>query len=247
MTYEPIAPRARVGFIIPTSNRMVEPQAQRYLPADVTPHFTRIRMTNRHSAPIGELAARIVDAAEMLAESRCDVIALQCTGTSMSGGVEGEKTVMAAMEKATGRPAVSAASSVMAALGAVGARRIVFLSESEQAGHDKKLRFLREAGLHIVGTKAVGLSGTDEYCVTPPKRWFDETMAMRDDSADAYFVSCANIHSIDVIEELEGALGRPVVTSNQAAFWNALRVAGVRDDLPGLGRLGRIAKTPAER
>ena len=242
MTYEPIVPRARVGFIIPTSNRMVEPQAQRFMPAGVTPHFTRIRMTNRHSAPLDQLTARIVDAAEMLAESLCDVIVLQCTGTSMSGGVDGEKVVMAAMEKATGKPAISAASSVMAALAAVSARKIVFISESEQAGHDKKLRFLRETGLDIIGSKAVSLSGTDEYCVTPPKRWFDEALASRDDAADAYFISCANIHSIDVIEEIEAALGKPVVTSNQAAFWNALRVAGVRDALPGLGALGRIAK-----
>jgi hypothetical protein len=46
--YEPIIPRARIGFIIPSSNRMVEPQMQRYTPAGVMPHFTRIGMTNRH-------------------------------------------------------------------------------------------------------------------------------------------------------------------------------------------------------
>ena len=33
MQYEKVMPRARVGFIIPTSNRMVEPQVQRFMPA----------------------------------------------------------------------------------------------------------------------------------------------------------------------------------------------------------------------
>jgi maleate cis-trans isomerase len=71
----------------------------------------------------------------------------------------------------------------------------------------------------------------------PPQLWFDVTLALQRDDADAYFISCANIHSIDVIEDLEQRLGKPVVTSNQAAIWCALRTAGVTDDVPGLGRL----------
>ena len=60
--------------------------------------------------------------------------------------------------------------------------------------------------------------------------------------ADAYFISCANIHSIDVIADLEKALLRPVVTSNQAALWCALRTLGLPDAAPELGALfGRTA------
>ncbi len=64
-------------------------------------------------------------------------------------------------------------------------------------------------------------------------------MALRNDTADAYFLSCANIHSIDVIDELERDLSKPVITSNQAAIWCSLRAAGIRDDVPGLGALLR--------
>ncbi len=65
-------------------------------------------------------------------------------------------------------------------------------------------------------------------------------MALRNDSAEAYFLSCANIQSIDVIEVLERDLGKPVVTSNQAAIWCSLRMAGIRDDVRGLGALLRL-------
>jgi hypothetical protein len=67
--------------------------------------------------------------------------------------------------------------------------------------------------------------------------WFDVAMKLRRDDADIYFISCAYILSIDVIEDLEKELGRPVVTSNQAAFWCALRKIGIQDRLPKLGRL----------
>ena len=242
MSYAPIAPRARIGFIVPSSNRMIEPQMARFCPKGVVPHFQRIGMTNRHRAPLDRLLPRIVDAAELLGDAKCDVTVLQCTGTSMSGGVEAERRVIGAIEKATGRPALSTASSLMAALNALGARRLVFISETAQPGHEKKLAFLREAGFEIVADKAVGLAGSDLYCTMPPELWYDAALSLRRDDADAYFISCSNIHSIDVIERLEESLRKPVVASNQAALWCALRTIGVADLVPGLGRLMHIER-----
>jgi maleate isomerase len=239
MAYQPIIPRARLGFIIPTSNRMVEPQLQRFMPPGVIPHFTRIGMTNKHKAPLEQQLPKIAAAAEALAESRMHAIILQCTGTSMSGGLDMERNVIEAMEKASGVPCSTAASSLTAAFTALNAKRLVFVSETKQPDHDKKLKYLREAGYEIVADKAVGLSGTDEYCSMPPQLWYDTTLALKNDKADAYFISCANIHSIDVIEELETVLHKPVVTSNQAAIWKSLRLAGIHDAVPGLGNLLR--------
>lgn len=237
MTYAPIIPRARIGFIIPSSNRMVEPQMQRLMPHGVVAHFTRIGMTGRHKAPLAELLPRILDAAALLADSKCDVTVLQCTGTSMSGGVDEERRIIREIEKATGRPAISAASSLTAAFAALGARRLVFISETKQADHERKLAYLHEAGYDILADKAVGLAGTDEYCIMPPQLWIDTALALRRDAADAYFISCANISAIDAIATLELELGRPVVTSNQAALWRSLRAAGIADRLAGLGQL----------
>ena len=39
------------------------------------------------------------------------------------------------------------------------------------------------------------------------------------------------------IEPLENDTGLPVVTSNQAGLWQALRMAGIDDKLLNLGRL----------
>lgn len=235
--YPPVVPRTRIGFIIPSSNRMVEPQMFRYSPAGVAVHFQRIGMTNRHKAPLDQLLPRMLCAAEMLADSQCDVTVLQCTGTSMSGGVEKEKEVIAKIMKTTGKPALSAASALMAAFVALGAKRLVFISETRQLDHDKKRTFLLEAGFEVVADKAASLSGTDAYCTVPPKFWFDTGVSMKHGQADAYFLSCANIHSIDVVQSLEQALGRPVVTSNQAALWCALRTVGIKDDIKELGAL----------
>jgi maleate cis-trans isomerase len=126
---------------------------------------------------------------------------------------------------------------VKAAFAAVGARKLVFISETDQAGHDKKRAYLNEAGFEIVADRAASLPGTDHYCTTPPDFWFDLALKLRSDRADAVFISCANIQSIDVIADLERELKKPVITSNQAALWCALRTLGFPDAIAGLGTL----------
>ena len=237
--YPPVTPRARIGFIIPSSNRMVEPQMSRFAPPGVQPHFVRLRMTNQHKRPLPELMPRILDAVEHLMDSKCDIVVFQCTGTSMSGGVDMDKMVVREIAKTAKRPAISTASAVNAALGALNAKRLVFVSETKQKGHDEKLNYMREAGYDIVADRAAALEGTDVYCTTPPRFWYDMALALKDDRADAYFLSCANIHAIDVIDDLEKALQRHVVTSNQAALWCALRTIGLLDTVSGLGSLFR--------
>jgi maleate cis-trans isomerase len=245
--YSPVPLRARLGFIIPSSNRMVEPQMQRFAPPGVQPHFVRLRMTNRHKRPLPELMPRILDAAEHLMDSKCDIVVFQCTGTSMSGGVDMDKHVVREIARTAKRPAISTATAVNAALVALNARRLVFISETKRKAHEEKLKYMREAGYDIVAEREASLEGTDAYCTTPARFWYDLALALKDDRAEAYFISCANIHAIDVIEDLEKALQRPVVTSNQAALWCALRTLGVPDVVPGLGSLFRrdLAKAAA--
>jgi maleate cis-trans isomerase len=54
---------------------------------------------------------------------------------------------------------------------------------------------------------------------------------------DAVFISCTNFRTIEIIELLEKEIGKPVITSNQATMWHALRKLGISDNLHGYGML----------
>ena len=212
---------------------------QLYAPAGIAPHFMRLRMTNQYKRPLPELLPSILEAAALLMDSKCDIIVFQCTGTSMSGGVDMDNFVVSEIAKATKRPAISTASAVKSALAALAAKRLVFISETEQAGHDKKKLFLKEAGYEILADKAACLSGTDEYCITPPRllvRHRDGTQG-RPRRCLFHLLRQYPKHRCD---RGSGARsGKPVVTSNQAALWCALRTLGFSDVVPGLGSLFR--------
>src|SRR5262249_58628852 len=57
--------------------------------------------------------------------------------------------------------------------------------------------------------------------------------------ADAVLLSGTGLPTVAVLETLERDLGKPVVSSNQASLWQALRIAGVRESIAGYGRLLR--------
>ena len=93
--------RARVGLIIPSSNRLTEPQFRAFMPADVAVHVTRLQMTGRHSKPVEALARDVVGAASALADAKCDVIVFHCTGNAMENGPDGERLLLDAIRSAS--------------------------------------------------------------------------------------------------------------------------------------------------
>ena len=59
----------------------------------------------------------------------------------------------------------------------------------------------------------------------------------RSEQVDGVFVSCTSLRVLDIITDLERALGKPVTSSNHALAWHCLRLAGIRDKRPEFGRL----------
>jgi maleate isomerase len=59
---------------------------------------------------------------------------------------------------------------------------------------------------------------------------------MQDADVDALFLSCTNLRVVDLIDRLETALDKPVLSSNQVLAWHMMKLAGAQ---PGFapGRL----------
>lgn len=237
MVENPPPVRARLGLIIPSSNRLTEPQFRRFAPPGVETHVTRLRLTGPHRVPLGDLYPRIVEAAQALADARCDIVVFHCTASAMEAGLEAERRVVDLIQDATGRQACTTATAVLAAFQALGARRLVLVSPYTQETNQHELAFLAEADLEVLRDRALALGGSDAYIAAPPALWLRVTEEERDPRAEAYFLSCTNIHSLEVVPELEARLDRPVVASNQATLWYCLRALGLPDHVPGLGQL----------
>lgn len=238
---------ARVGLIIPSSNRMVEQEMAHFFPPGVTLHVARLRMTGPHHVALDQLLPRIEEATRTLTDAKCDVVAFHCTATSMEEGMAGEERVLAAVARAGAPRATTTATAIRRAFDALGARRIVLVTPYSAKTTAEEAEFLQAAGCEVVHAVGHALAGSDAYCAAPPAFWRDSTLQAARREADAYLVSCANIAAMSVIDELEQRLAAPVVTSNQAVLWDALVRIGHEDVSARPGRLFKVNAEPARR
>jgi maleate isomerase len=74
-----------------------------------------------------------------------------------------------------------------------------------------------------------------------PEYLVEFALSVDQPEADAIFVSCGGMRTIDVIDEIEQKAGKPVVASNQVMLWGCLRRAGIDDRIVGYGRLLGLA------
>ena len=232
-----MATQARIGLIVPSSNCLSEQQFHRYAPAGIDIQVTRIRMTGAWHKSLAELERTIADSAAALADTEPDLILFNCTGTSMEEGLDGEARIRAVVEKASGCPALTTSEAINEALKALGLRALVLISPYAKATNLHEIAYLKEAGFNVVHDFALGLGGGQSYIAVPPARWREIVLENLRADADGYFLSCTNTTMIETIDDLEGHLGKPVVTSNQAALWACLKRLKLSQPIAGLGRL----------
>jgi maleate isomerase len=230
----------RIGLIIPSSNRMVEQEMVRVLPDGATAHVARLRMTGSHARPLEALLPDVSAAAATLADAQCDAIAFHCTANSTADGEEGEAQLLAALRVATKAPVTTTATAIRQALEALKARRIVLITPYTPAVTAHEAEFFEDVGCEVVAMNAADLGGSDDYCAALPSMWEATLLGARRDDVDAYVLSCANVACFEIIDRVEAALGKPLVTSNQSVLWATLRAAAA----PRPSALGRLMHLP---
>ncbi len=109
------------------------------------------------------------------------------------------------------------------------------------ATNEKEKSFLEIHGIKVVAMAGLGLNGTPEgiqrVSLVPPAEVYAHARAVDRDDAEAVLICCTDFATADVLAPLEAELGKPVISSNSAGLWAALRKAGINDPIEGYGRL----------
>lgn len=230
--------RARLGMILPSGNRAAEPQFHAMLPAGVSLHTTRLKLTGSSQADLLAMTERVEEAAELVADSGADLVVFHCTAvTTFSPDLE--QSIKERVARASGKPTTATSEAIIAALDALGAKRVVMLSPYIEAINTREVAYFRGAGFEILDCAGLDCPDAEAMMAVTPERWRQFALEHSNGSAQAYLISCTTVRSADVIEDLERDLGLPVVTSNTATAWHCLRKLGISDSIGGFGKLLR--------
>jgi maleate cis-trans isomerase len=100
------------------------------------------------------------------------------------------------------------------------------------------VRFLAQSGITTVARSEVtGVLDNHGQGALEPQAVFDLGLAADHTQAEAIVLSCTDMRSVEIIARLEDALGKPVISSNQAMAFQAMQLAGIDEAMPGFGTL----------
>src|ERR1700756_4389317 len=105
-------PLARLGLIIPSSNRLTEPQLRHFAPNELGIHVTRLQMTGKWNRPLSALTSDVERASGALADAKVDIVVFHCTGHAMEAGPVADMRTRELIKRATGIEAMSTASAI---------------------------------------------------------------------------------------------------------------------------------------
>lgn len=234
-------PRGKIGYVLLATEQTVQDDVIRLTPPGIGLHFTRVRnadsITVESLTDVAEDLARA--ASVVLPDGSLDVISYACTSGSL---VLGEERVFELLSQgAPNAKTSSLITGVIRALRAFDAKRVVVCTPYVDAVNQMEVEYLEARGIEVAGIYGLGLEFDSQMVRVPPDFLTEYAMAAaaRHPDADALFFSCGAMRSVEIVDDLERRLGKPVVVSNQAMIWDCLRLVGVDDRTDGFGRLFR--------
>jgi maleate isomerase len=234
-----IGARARIGLVVLASDYTMEHEFRRvFTTPGVDFYQARIRnspqITPETLAAMGPLLTDTVDL--ILPGAELDVVAFGCTSASM---VLGEAAVARAIHAARpGTRATNPITAAFAAFEALGARRIAVLTPYRADVNAIVRDYITGRGYQVPVFGSFNevddavVASIDSASLRRAVRTIVEGREV-----DAVFVSCTSVRLLDAVFEIEAECGLPVTSSNHALAWHCLRLAGVEEKRPDLGRL----------
>ena len=229
---------ARIGMIILATDHTTEPDFRALVADDETGlYVARIHYANPVTPEnLAAMQPELTRAAGLILPGEpVDAIMYSCMSASV---VIGDEEVTAAIR--AGKPGVTVitpAAASVAALKALGARRISILTPYSITTTRPVGAYFEKAGFTLDRLTCLGLEDDREMARIAPDDILEQARLATDPASDALFISCTAVRAARIVPALEAAIGKPVVSSNLATAWACRGVTRIHPPDPALGRL----------
>jgi maleate isomerase len=238
--------RATFAVIAPSTNTVVEPDFYRMGVPGVTSHTGRIWIRDqdlssdeRFEGLLTQIRAEIDAACQRVLTCEPDHMVMGMSAETFWGGVEGNRTFTQHIEDLTGLRVTTGATACDRALQLVGAKRLGVITPYQQIADDNVIRFFTESGYEVASLEGLRCPTAVSISRVPEERLRQALLAVDGDDIDAIVQVGTNLSMVQLADEAERWLGKPVFAINAATWWAALRDNGIEDKVYGAGSLLR--------
>lgn len=238
--------RAKVGYIVPSTNTTAQTEIDDLRPTGVTNHIARMTIRNSRMVEqpgfdqvLEDMRASAAPAISALCTADPDIVTIGVSPEAFWSGPENQAKVIAAFEhEAGGRPVVTSADAITAALEQLGdLSRVGVITPYLKLGDDTVRRFFDDRGYEVVAIEGMGAETPASIAEIGPRDLRAALDAVNKPDAEVIVQVGTNVAMSRFAAAAELFLDKPVLSNNAVLYWHALRRLGVDDRFAGFGRI----------
>ena len=216
--------RARIGLLWPADGRN-DREFWQWLPDDIALLVTRYDVGGTLDLEQLERDAEldgILAAASLLRHAAPDIITLGDCAGSFVGGKAADLEQSRAVEEASGVPAISMSTALVAAVSALKADRVAVLSPYAPEVTERFCAYLSDNGIASEHNRSMSQVSEAEISALSADDWLCEAQQADCSTAQALIVAGGGVSLSPIVDRLETDLRKPVLTGPGALMWAAL-------------------------
>ncbi|WP_170571850.1 maleate cis-trans isomerase family protein [Ruegeria atlantica] len=225
--------RAKIGVLVPFTNTNLEADLMLMRCRDTTLHFQRMGGYDVDEIPgsdqmAGLGASDISHDLRMISGVRPDVVLYGCTSATLTHGPSFDKQLALDIKAGSGALSITAAGALVSAIKTLGVTKVGFSSPYLGEINRQAVDFLAQNQVTTVKCADIGRNlGNYGQSELTPDEVFELARQADHPEAEAIVLSCTDMRAVEAIDRIEAALGKPVVTSNQALMFALMRALGL--------------------
>lgn len=234
--------KAWLGCLLIATDHATELEMRKMLPNDVACFVSRVR--NRMPCTVETLAEMEDDIARaaslLLPGSRMDSLIFACTSGAITIGSDRVRELMLsgrACGDAAQLPTTDPRDATVAALRSLGVQRVAVLTPYVKEVNTTIAAALEAADMRVEGFSSFLLEHDVDMSGVQRGPLLRAGLQAAGD-AEALFLCCTALRTSAVLQPLEDALQRPVISSHSAMLWHALQMCGY--DTSGIRGFGSL-------
>ncbi len=190
-------------------------------------------LTTENLLKMREQIAAITE--KILPGEKINTVAYGCTSGTIAIGEDKvkEKIQLAKPECYVTTPITSA----VKAFKLMNVKKIAVFTPYPESVNKTIYNYFSEKNIEVLSFGTFNLDLDSDFANIDPKYLSEILIKLDTSGADALFVSCTALPALEILNEVEKRISKPVFSSNQTLIWDTIRSVGYKNPIDGYGKL----------
>jgi maleate isomerase len=242
----------KIGVVVPSENTVIEYDLWKMVFSNrnlkgVGFHVScfhvdlgQILATDEYAEAYSKVSPGVVSSIELVKNGLPEYMIYGCSLEPWMRNVKSNEAFKANCERMAGVNFTTSAVAFPAALKKFNAKSIAILAPYGKEGTANTMNLFQELGFNVVAIRSLNIPSADSIAHIQPKILKEIVLQdLNKHGVEAIIQSGTAMSFVEVAEEIEQEIGKPVIPINSVLLWHALRETGINNKLFGSTRLLR--------